>query len=352
MTDNIMEPILGSVAVDKLTIQKSTPLLSLWRSPLTLVEFKILDAYLARIDSYHPENRWVRFSKGELEEILGVKKINTPDLLERIQHLGIMVQIENSSLHEGFDTITLFERAICNKDQDGVWIIDLCCTPSAMHYIFNVDDMGYLRYKLRSVIQLTSRYSYLMFLYLERNRYRTEWDVSVDDLRDYLGCTEDTYKQYKFFNQLLLKRVQQELTEKTSCHFSYTPIRRGRHITYLHISLEPLSPLETSNPPAIDGKALESPPISLEISILSSACCHADGSPEFTEAEIQQIANVLTFVPASKIPQVSPKPNSLISKQQYLKDRYASMNRLAEKTDIRHRFNYLLKMIKSDAGIE
>ncbi len=64
---------LGSA--EKLTVQKSMPLFSLWRSELTLSEFKILDTYLARINSHEPDRRIVEFSKGELEEKLGVKKI-------------------------------------------------------------------------------------------------------------------------------------------------------------------------------------------------------------------------------------------------------------------------------------
>lgn len=70
-----IEPIetLGA-DTDKLIVQKSKPLFALWRSELTLAEFKILDTYLARIDSHKPDKRTVVFEKGELEELLGVKK--------------------------------------------------------------------------------------------------------------------------------------------------------------------------------------------------------------------------------------------------------------------------------------
>lgn len=58
----------------KLTVQKSLPLFLLWRSDLTLAEFKILDVYLSRIDSRNPNRRVVRFEKRELEKILGALK--------------------------------------------------------------------------------------------------------------------------------------------------------------------------------------------------------------------------------------------------------------------------------------
>ena len=49
-------------------VQKSTPLQSLWKSSLGLGEFKVLDTYLSRIDSHHPERRTVKFSKEEFEK--------------------------------------------------------------------------------------------------------------------------------------------------------------------------------------------------------------------------------------------------------------------------------------------
>ena len=60
---------LGKDPENKLTVQKSIPLFSLWRSDMTLAEFKILDAYLSRIDSHIPEKRTVIFTKGELEQL-------------------------------------------------------------------------------------------------------------------------------------------------------------------------------------------------------------------------------------------------------------------------------------------
>ena len=72
---------------DKLVVQKSNPLQSLSETNMSLAEFKILDAYLSRIDSHDEEKRYVRFEKGELEKILGVTKINQPDLEKRLKNL-------------------------------------------------------------------------------------------------------------------------------------------------------------------------------------------------------------------------------------------------------------------------
>lgn len=184
MAKKSVETIIGLPDDSKLTVQKSTPLMALWRSELSLAEFKILDGYLARIDSHKPERRRVRFEKGQLEKMLGVTKINHPELEERLKHLmGSVVKIPDSSLKRGFKLCTLFEEAEAEQDDNGLWQISLECTSKAMKYFFGIENLGYLRYKLRCITSLQSRYSYILFCYLEQNRFRREWSIGVDELK-------------------------------------------------------------------------------------------------------------------------------------------------------------------------
>ncbi len=112
---------LGSA--EKLTVQKSMPLFSLWRSELTLSEFKILDTYLARINSHEPDRRIVEFSKGELEEKLGVKKINKTDLAVRLKHLmSNVVELPDQESADGMKFVTLFESAEAQRES---WVSEI-----------------------------------------------------------------------------------------------------------------------------------------------------------------------------------------------------------------------------------
>ena len=222
-------------------VQKSKPLFSLWKSELTLSEFKILDTYLSRIDSHKPEQREVIFEKGKLEELLGVKKINKTNLEMRLVHLQkTTVNIGNG---KNVDNITLFERAQAQQDEFGIWKVRLTCTPSAMKYIFNVEKLGYLRYQIRCITSIKSLYSYIMFTYLEYNRFRKSWEVSLDELKDVLNCTDETYKEFKRFNDLVLKKCQKELTEKTDIKYTYTPVKKGTRVVAIRFELETLPKL-------------------------------------------------------------------------------------------------------------
>lgn len=192
---------------DELLVQKSNPLQSLSETELTLPEFKILDAYLARINSHDKEKRTVKFEKGKLEELLGVSRILKDDLDKRLRHLFQVVEIKDETKRKGFKLVSLFEEADAEPDENGLWQITLTCTPSAREYVFNIDNIGYLRYRLKNVINLTSRYSYILFLYLENNRFRKSWEVSLSELKRLLNCTAETYNTYYRFNDLVLKNV-------------------------------------------------------------------------------------------------------------------------------------------------
>lgn len=237
-----IDPIVGLGYENKLTVQKSLPLFALWRSDLTLSEFKILDTYLSRIDSHKPEKRAIILEKGEIENALGIQKINNQDLKLRLKHLmGNVVEVPDKDEKKGFQLVTLFEEAEAEQDDDGLWNVKLECTQKAMKYFFNIENLGYLRYKLRCITSLTSRYTYIMFIYLEANRFRKSWEVPLEELKKILHCeNEATYNEFRFFNVKILKKVQKEMHEKTECQYSYFPIKRGRSVKAIRFEVETL----------------------------------------------------------------------------------------------------------------
>lgn len=331
------EPIVGAGRdpETRLTVQKSIPLFSLWRSDMSLAEFKILDTYLSRINSHEPEKRTVVFTKGELEQLLGVKKINKADLTTRLNGLGRFVEVEQSDkkLHK----VALFEEAYGDMDENGLWTIQLTCTPKAMKYIFNVEKLGYLRYKLRCITSLTSRYTYVLFMYLEANRFRKSWTVDVDELRQVLNCDqEQTYTEFKRFNDLILKKCQKELLEKTECRFDYEPVKTGRRVTGVKFTLETLA---DTIEPAIPGQmSLEDyeneDPNAIYAEVLP---------PELTAEQVE----ALRVLAGRKVPwdPYGAMPRECVVAD-YLRHKVLLMN--ASKKEIKYKYNYLLSMIERD----
>lgn len=343
-----IEPLRGIPNEEKLTVQKSIPLYSLWQSDLTLAEFKILDVYLSRIDSHHPERREVMFEKGELEKILGVKKINNEQLQERLKHLmGHVVNIADKEVKKGFALITLFEKAIAEQDDDGLWQVQMKCTPSAMKYVFNIEHLGYHLYKLRCIMSLSSRYSYILFLYLEKERYRKSWQISLENLKQMLHCDqEDIYQEFKFFNQKILKRVQKEIHEKTDTRFTYELIKKGRKVVAIQFTVESSRDLEAE---IISEKELELTKIEAEPQAenwIEQYCKLCDG--QFTTVEMDEFVQMTHQLPLQNMYAAMPDDDLNAIRGQYIISKYAQYKTAASRTQIKHPYGYFKKLIQSD----
>lgn len=324
----------------KLVVQKSNPLKSLSETGMSLAEFKILDAYLSRIDSYYPDKRTVRFEKGELEKILGVTRILKKDLEERLNGFGHPVRIYDETKPKGFTNIWLFEIADVDQDENGLWQVDLKCTPAAMEYIFNLDNLGYLKYRLRNVINLTSRYSYVLFLYLIDKDYRKTWTVDLAELKELLNCTAERYNQFKFFNSEILKKCHNELCEKTNLSYDYKPIKNGRIVYAIEFTVNSFNDKfkdQMHNEPLESNHTAEKNPVidfgSDLANMLDKAC-----NGEFSAKQVLKLEKLICdFLPDAD--------NTV--RYNYLCDMVRKMDNYSPDQS---RFGYLRTMIEKDKG--
>ena len=335
----VVPDYVGLGDIEKLTVQKSTPLQSLTQTDLTLPELKLLDVYLSRIDSHDPEKRTVHIEKGELERVLGVTRILKDDLDTRLRHLFQIVEVKDETKRKGFKLVSLFEEADAEPDENGLWTITLTCTPSAREYVFNIENLGYLRYRLRNIVELKSRYSYILFMYLENNRdFRKSWEVSLNELKERLGCTSTTtYNKFKYFNDLILKKCHQEINEKTDCKFDYEPVKRGRVIVAIRFTIKTLKQLaveDVANLPEVQNAPENRP---LWESVLKEW--------KLSQEKLDELAALLDTIPKSKLPEAEDTEQS---KYKYIALKAAEIKRRSQEKMINNRFAYLKKMIDAD----
>lgn len=330
---------------EELVVQKSKNLLSLWKSDLTLAEFKILDAYLARINSKHPEKDVVIFSKGKLEELMGVKKINKKDLNERLKHLiGNVVDLNEESEDKG-KLVTLFEEAELERDSDGTWIVKMRCTRAAHKYFFDVETLGYLKYKLRNIVRLKSRHTYIMFLYLEDNRFRKEWEIDIYKLREILSCTDSTYDDFRYFNRDVLKKIQKVLIEDTECKYMYEVIRSGRSAKKIRFKVESRNKYLDIESNIKDYDAYN---IRDELWVDALEPLKLDLSRE----HLEELWSILNLMPEFELPNINMCEGSReIQHFHYMDRKVKEIERRSKEKKIYDKYKYLLKIMKRDAGI-
>lgn len=343
-----IEPIesLGK-NTDKLLVQKSKPLFALWQSELTLAEFKILDTYLGRINSHDDEHRTVKFEKGELEELLGVKQLKPQVLDDRLKHLMTTVCIPDDESKKGFTRIALFEKAHAEQDDYGVWEAELTCTESAKQYIFNVEKLNYLRYKLKNIINIKSRYAYIMFLYIWENKYHGTWEVPLDELKRILNCDNEEYcKQFKVFNDRVLKRIHKEINEVTDIQYDYETIKRGRSVVAIKIIYKGMKKyLEDTDENQMTIEQWQE-----EMSRDRELWEDALKDYGFTPEQLEELRTVLVCVPEYKLPEdsVTGTNDMQFRWYHYLQIKITEIKR---RKNIKNTFAYLIKIMKKDAGI-
>ena len=246
-------------------VQKSDPLVLMRSVPFSLGELKILDTYISRINISDGTRNTVMFTKEEYEELMGLTCVDYRTLKKHTESmLGKVVTLEMPD--KEYLQFVLFEQARYHKDEYGKPIIELTCTKLAQDLFFCIDKYHYFSYALENVIKLTRKSSYLLYIYIRYNRYRGEWDVSVDELRDtILDCKgQESYQAFKEFKRAVLDPAVKEVNEKTDCHFEYEAVKRGRRVakikfTYLSKGLQCEGQLTFSELPDFEAETIEEP---------------------------------------------------------------------------------------------
>ena len=167
--DDIEMDCLDGNLNENYLVQKSEPLLLMRTVPFELGELKILDTYLARINSHYENCRTITFTKAEYEQLMGIGKTNVNTLKKYTKKLlGKVVEVP---LENGYMQFVLFTCAKCELNEYGERIIELSCSEEAKKLFFNIEQLGYLQYELKNILSLTSKYSFLLYLYLRKERF-------------------------------------------------------------------------------------------------------------------------------------------------------------------------------------
>ena len=350
----------------KYWVQKSDPLVLMRTVPFTLGELKILDTYISRINAADDTRRTVIFTKEEYEELMGLTCVDYRTLKKHTGGmLGKVVTLEMPN--KEYVQFVLFEQARYHKDEYGKPIIELTCTTLAQDLFFCINKYHYFKYALENVISLTHKASYLLYVYIRSNRYRGEWDIDLNELRDtVLDCKkQQTYKEFKEFKKAVLAPAVKEVNQKTDCHFVYEAIKRGRRVAKIkfiyqsqdliedQISLFDEQPNVLQLPDQSQNEDEDELRLakygSEMLAILAEAV-----KDEFSKEEMEAIDLVLSRIDIPRDQYQRGVYAIYYGRQRYLREKYAALNAEAAKKErkgqkpIANRFKYFLGMLEND----
>lgn len=334
----------------KYWVQKADPLVLMRGVPFSLGELKMLDTYISRINAADDTLRTVIFTKEEYEELMGLTSANYRALAKNAEGLlGKVVTLEMPD--KAFYKFVLFTKAHYHKDDYGKPVIEITCSEDAKDLFFCIGKYHYFSYELKNVIKLTRKSSYLLYVYIQQNRFRKNWEIDLATLRDnVLDCKgQESYQEYKIFKNRVLDPAVKEVNEKTDCHFSYEAVKRGRTVVaikFIYTSQELADENDVPEQLSLPFMTSETSEhkgdnVGLDDDFFSAAC-----NDEFSPEQVEQIRQVLLTIPAGKLPPDNVAGGISIQRYHYLAERYAAMNRYSPK---KNRLNYLIKMLKDDA---
>ena len=343
-------------------VQKSDPLVLMRSVPFSLGELKILDTYISRINAADDTRRTVIFTKEEYEELMGLTAANYRALEKHTKGmLGKVVELEMPN--EEYLQFVLFEQARYRKDEYGKPIVELTCTMTAKDLFFCIGKYHYFSYALENVIKLTRKASYLLYIYIRLNRYRGEWEIDLDELRNtVLDCKgQESYQEYKIFKNRVLDPAVKEINEKTDCHFEYEALKRGRKVAKIKFIYFPEAQIDGQlafddlpTAPLLADQSVDELRLAKygteTLAILSDAV-----KDEFSKEQMEQISIVLTRINTPKDHNLDGYEAVVYGRQHYLLEKYAALNAVAAKKEkkgnkpIKDRFKYFLRMLEDDA---
>lgn len=330
---------------DTYLVQKSEPLLLMRTVPFELGELKILDTYLARINSHNENNRAVTFTKAEYEQLMGLSDTRPQTLKKYIK--SILQKVVEVPTAKGYMLFSLFTMAECEKDEYEQWVIKLSCSEQAKELFFNIEQLGYLQYELKNILSLSSKYSFLLYLYLRKERYRANWTISLQELREQKLDIKnnETYLNFKYFKRDILDKAVKEINEKTDIMFTYEAKKMGRRITDINFKLiksVEQNPDINPNQLTFDDTEQESKYSNDRLEFIAEACKN-----EFTEEELQVLYDIVR--------KIEPQHQGT-ARYDYLFKKYNELNYRASRSDLkplRSRFAYIKKLIEADLlGVE
>ena len=252
----------------------------------------------------------------------------------------------------------LFEQARYRKDEYGKPIVELTCTATAKDLFFCINKYHYFKYALENVIRLTRKSSYLLFLYIMANRFRADWKIELDELRDnVLDCKgQESYQAFKEFKRAVLDPAVKEVNEKTDCHITYEPKKRGRKVAEIKFSYIPEEEMDGqlslfSGDVVVEAPYSEDDYTEKRYEFLAEAC-----DLTFSETEVAVLNELLLKLQeAAKIENKGNREDKELSRYHYMQQKYKELKmyeqrKLSEGKPIKDRFAYIRKMLEKELG--
>jgi len=216
-------------------VNKSNALNEVRNNRMTISQIRFFTIYLSKINPKKIESREVTFKLEEYTKIMQFKQTNTTRLIKTAEDLlGLTVKYwdmtgdYSSDGHVGFVMCQIFKRFRLYKNDDGEWFVTIDCHDDVVNLIFDLQKY-YFKYQLWNALQLTSPNQQRIYEILKQYEAAGVREVSVKDLREWLGLKPEEYSLWQNFKVRILDASREALANFTDIKFTWEVIgKRGK----------------------------------------------------------------------------------------------------------------------------
>ena len=333
-------------------IVKSNVLNEVRHSKMNISQIRLFSIYLSKINPYDVGSREVEFNLDEYTKIMQFKQTNITRLMSAADDLlRLTITFLGADNEKGlreFAKCQLFKRFELQQNDNGEWIARIDCHDDVLHLMFELKS-HFFKYKLWNALQLSSPNQQRMYEILKQYEYVGAREISVGDLREFLGLKKDEYPRWDNFKTRILDASQEALARHTDIKFTWEVAgKRGKggKINALKFNIEKNDGfarqltfeefLLEQPAPGMGGDEKEFAPPDDNLAMMGEACDN-----EFSPEEIRVLYDMML-----KIVPYSPDGDWALKMYHYLMRKYNQLNWRATGSSIR--FRYLKKLVELD----
>ena len=199
---------------------------------LSTQEWRLLGFYLEKINPRDVSTRYVRIDLYDYCSIMGIgEDANIPYLKNSTRKLlQKVVDGPDPDKHVVYSQTVLFQRCRLMNDEYGKFYFELNAADDALPLLFDFKD-HYVKARGMNIFELNSQNQILMYFYIckQYGYGKTTVEVSVEELRNWLGIKPDEYQRFGNFNDRVLSTCEKALREHSDLCFTYEKGKQGAH---------------------------------------------------------------------------------------------------------------------------
>ena len=221
----------------KLIVSKSNPLLDM-KNEMGLYQQRMFNLYLAAINPMKEETKQVSFTLSEFVRLIGITEVNPKKLhalaRETVRMCVDLYEIEEKNGKKKANStrmnyVNVWRRFRVDKDENGVWRVDLEAGEDVLQYMFEIKNLGYLNFPVIFALRMRSPIAEKLYEQCARYKDKKKFTILLEELKNRLGIAgQKSYKSYNRLKTSVLNRCIKEINEKTDIRVAIVSEERLR----------------------------------------------------------------------------------------------------------------------------